>query len=209
MASRVIFFWGYQLICTVSLCIIFQMGFLRKAKKMTPRHLISVSIFLFYLMNVYMRTGIGTLWDLLNPAMVIRGDEINLFPFFVPSEEFGINLFDVLNVLMLIPLGFMLPAIWPSFRSIKKVALTGFLFSLSIEISQLFNHRITDINDLIMNTAGAAIGYFIYKLLYKNSKEIQEPSSPLVKHEAIFYLILSFLGIFLFFSMPKRLMIIN
>lgn len=45
--------------------------------------------------------------------------------------------------------------------------LTGFLFSLSIEIIQMFGWGATDINDLIINTVGACLGYLIYYLLSK------------------------------------------
>ena len=49
----------------------------------------------------------------------------------------------------------------------STVALTGFLFSLSIEIVQMFGRGATDINDLITNTVGACLGFFIYQLLNK------------------------------------------
>lgn len=38
----------------------------------------------------------------------------------------------------------------------------GFLFSLSIEISQIFSNRITDIDDSLMNTAGIIAGHFLF-----------------------------------------------
>ena len=54
-----------------------------------------------------------------------------------------------------------------SILKIKTVALTGFLFSLSVEIVQMFGWGSSDINDLIINTAGACLGYWIYYLLSK------------------------------------------
>lgn len=48
-----------------------------------------------------------------------------------------------------------------------NVVLTGFLFSLSVEIIQMFGWGSTDINDLITNTVGACLGYFVYYLLSK------------------------------------------
>ena len=43
--------------------------------------------------------------------------------------------------------------------------------SLSIELLQLlFSDRTTDINDLILNTLGAAAGYCIYALVCSNKK---------------------------------------
>lgn len=47
--------------------------------------------------------------------------------------------------------------------------------SFLIEILQLFTFRATDIDDLIMNTLGAAVGYVIAKIFfgkkYKSEKE--------------------------------------
>ena len=52
-------------------------------------------------------------------------------------------------------------------RSLHLTALAGFSFSILIEISQLLNNRRTDIDDLIMNTLGAIIGFLIYKSFKK------------------------------------------
>ena len=41
----------------------------------------------------------------------------------------------------------------------------GFLASLSIETIQLFIDRGTDLDDLILNTVGAAAGYLLYRLV--------------------------------------------
>lgn len=101
----------------------------------------------------------------------------------------------VLNLILFVPLGLLLPLLWSRYRSLKKVILTGFLFSFLIEWSQLFCFRTTDINDLLMNTAGAAAGYLLY-LLQRNtcsladwlsvskSLETEGAASPLVAQEA-------------------------
>ncbi|MCI2000992.1 MAG: VanZ family protein [Clostridia bacterium] len=67
----------------------------------------------------------------------------------------------VLNIILFIPLGFLLPLIWHNFRSAKNTILFGFGLSLIIEISQIFTYRATDIDDLITNTAGTLLGYLI------------------------------------------------
>ena len=54
--------------------------------------------------------------------------------------------------------------IFKKFNNIKATALAGFLFSLSVELVQLFNWGSSDINDLMTNTGGACIGYLIYCL---------------------------------------------
>lgn len=65
-----------------------------------------------------------------------------------------------------------------------------------IELLQLFNRRATDIDDLLMNTLGAFVGFLIWllyrKLFNKTPKEIQSFS----QREPQIYLILSLAGVF-------------
>ena len=63
--------------------------------------------------------------------------------------------------------------LYKKYGHIGSVALVSFLLSLSIEIVQMFGRGATDINDLITNTVGACLGFFIYQLLSKLvSKEL-------------------------------------
>lgn len=81
----------------------------------------------------------------------------------------------ILNVILFIPLGFFLPLLYEKYNKINRIGLTGFLFSISIEIVQMFGMGSTDINDLITNTVGTCLGYCIYKLLAKiTQKELCE-----------------------------------
>ena len=67
----------------------------------------------------------------------------------------------VLNILMLIPVGFLLP-----FLVERHTVLYGFLCSLCIEVFQLVTKRgYFEIDDLIHNTLGVVIGYGIYRLM--------------------------------------------
>ena len=77
----------------------------------------------------------------------------------------------ILNILLFIPMGFLLPILYSNYGSISKIALFGFLVSLSIEIVQLFGFGATDINDLITNTAGACLGFLLYKTFKKRIPE--------------------------------------
>lgn len=69
----------------------------------------------------------------------------------------------ILNVILFLPFGFLLPVIWERFRTLLPTALAGLLFSLAIELSQLFTFRATDINDLLGNTLGTVLGFFLVK----------------------------------------------
>lgn len=92
---------------------------------------------------------------------------------FVPFAEIADNSSSyVLNAVLFIPVGFLLPMVWKKFEKIHHTALWGFLFSLSIEISQILNDRVTDIDDLLMNTMGTLLGYFLFWLLKKRFPKI-------------------------------------
>ncbi len=74
------------------------------------------------------------------------------------------------NILLLMPLGFLAPIIWDTFKKIKNTILLGLAISISIELLQLTESlfsgwgRITDIDDMIFNVIGSIVGYFIYKI---------------------------------------------
>lgn len=99
----------------------------------------------------------------------------------------------IFNIIMFMPLGFLLPLIWKNMRKIKPVIFTSLAFSFSIEFCQLFNRRNTDIDDLLMNVIGAIIGFIIYKVFVKLFKREnkEENDFTLSKNEPIIYLILS------------------
>lgn len=72
----------------------------------------------------------------------------------------------VLNILLFVPLGFLLPLGVKRFRSWVKTYLVGFVFTLAIEVYQLvFSAGIFEVADLINNTLGAMIGYGIFAIV--------------------------------------------
>lgn len=84
-----------------------------------------------------------------------------------------------LNVLLFLPFGVMLPMLWPVFRSGKRTVWAGLATSGIIETAQLFTHRATDVDDLITNTLGAVMGYWLAKLVTKGfSRYAVSESSP-------------------------------
>ena len=67
------------------------------------------------------------------------------------------------NAAMFIPGGIVLPILYRKLDSFWKVVAGGALISLCIEILQLpFTSRASDVDDLILNTLGVAVGYGIY-----------------------------------------------
>lgn len=72
------------------------------------------------------------------------------------------------NLIMLLPLGFMLPIMAERFRNIRSAAIAGFLFSLFIEFSQYYTGRgLFESDDIIHNTVGACIGCIMYVFIFE------------------------------------------
>ena len=70
------------------------------------------------------------------------------------------------NTAMFIPTGIILPIIYRKLDHFGKVISAGAFISLCVELIQLpFADRVSDVDDLILNTLGVAIGYGIYKLI--------------------------------------------
>ncbi len=103
------------------------------------------------------------------PNLMLNGVEVGRTVNLIPLAT--LTLEDVktslLNILMMMPFGFGLPFI-TNFR-FKKVVTAGFFLSIAIEFLQLITgfmanttFRIADINDLIFNTIGVAIGYILF-----------------------------------------------
>lgn len=157
----------------------------KSGKKQTTIHIVTVFVFCYYLIGVLTMTGIGKLKS-FSPNIV-------LIPFL---DMISGPIDTVLNIILFVPLGLFLPLLYRKYNRISSVALTSLLFSLSIEIVQMFGRGSTDINDLITNTVGASLGYFIYKLLSKlMRKDIQEQfqSNKInVEIEVLFFVAYSF-----------------
>lgn len=115
---------------------------------------------------------------------------INLIPFVnlldYPPDEFSNLLLNVVgNVVMMIPVGIALPVAYGKLNTFKRVFAAAFCSILSIEILQLlFETRVTDIDDLILNILGVCMGYGIYRMVkaavWKNrSKNQSSGTQPL------------------------------
>ena len=88
----------------------------------------------------------------------------NLIPFY-NVKTYLLSAF--LNIVMFVPLGFLLPFFWAFFRKCGRTLAAGLFLTVFIETAQLFTHRFTDINDVITNLLGAAAGYLLARLFTK------------------------------------------
>ena len=78
------------------------------------------------------------------------------------------------NVVGFIPFGLILPIISREARGFFFITFSGFTLSLCVETVQLVTKLgCFDVDELVMNTLGAAIGYLLFAvihLLYRNCK---------------------------------------
>jgi glycopeptide antibiotics resistance protein len=129
------------------------------------------------------------------PDLILNGQtagkEMNLIPLLtLTAQDLTTSL---LNILLLIPFGFGLPFI-TNFR-MKKVVIIGAFFSLVIEFLQLITgrmakitFRVADINDVIFNTLGAAIGYLLFvgfvRIYLHISRQWDMSANPILRYIA-------------------------
>ncbi len=144
-------------------------------------------LFAFYCMTVFSITGIPS-------YNTIRVDfSFNLIPLAdIINNPAGYIINTILNIILFMPMGFLVPAIWTEYRSLKKTILVGFSVSVIIEILQIFTFRLTDIDDLINNTFGTFLGYYIgklfsFKLPFKISGNFK---NTFIKYEPLIILII-------------------
>ena len=108
----------------------------------------------------------GQIQPLLFDAEKILPFRINLLPLvhlfdYEIMSEAVLNL--VGNTLMFVPVGIVYPVVYKKLNTHAKVLAAGAGFSLTIEILQLpFFDRVSDVDDLILNSLGYALGYLIY-----------------------------------------------
>ncbi len=179
--------------------VLYARGYVRNGVSLAKKEIFLRMLFALYICAVFVVTGIGTIYDIFIYNLTIYDWQLNLVPF-----HSGITIGMILNVIMFIPFGFMVTAVFRQCRSIATVTLYGFIFSLLIELSQLLNHRCTDIDDLLMNTLGATFGVLLCRIFCAIfSKKRRKPESTekqLYKAEPLVYIAVMLLGCFFMYN---------
>lgn len=109
-----------------------------------------------YLFALAHFTGTGTLYDAMRFGVDFNPHQLSLVPF---VGFFGDIEGHVLNVLLFVPLGLLVPMVSGTRPGTVRIASMAATASLAIEASQLLNSRATDVDDLLMNVIGALLGY--------------------------------------------------
>jgi glycopeptide antibiotics resistance protein len=168
------------LFALIWICIV---KFLLLKKKKSLIYLIFFTIFYIYIVKVLDYTLFQfqslILLKYFMPNLILNGQTagkaVNLIPLItLTPQDLKTSL---LNILLLIPFGFGLPFI-VNFR-MKKIVVMGTLFSIVIEFLQFITgfmakitFRIADINDVIFNTLGVAIGYILFVGFVRNYRRM-------------------------------------
>lgn len=111
----------------------------------------------------------------------------------------------VLNILLFVPLGVLLPLWSKRLQKAWAAVLCGFLVSLSIELAQLLTARgVFEVDDLINNTFGTWIGYGVFKLVLTTFTRQKSGALRVVGHIApLLIALLAFGGIFTAYSLKE------
>lgn len=149
------------------LILLYFLVFFKKWKRKRKDRIVINTIMYVYLSFVLYFTLMPIITSIPTALFNHHFRAMNLVPFI--DVAFGRGDFIrqiVLNVIMTVPFGFLLPLLKDN-RGFIKVIFYTFLLSLSIELLQpLINgFRSSDITDIITNVMGGAIGYFLYLLL--------------------------------------------
>ena len=136
-------------------------------------------LFFFYVISVIYLTLFPFLLDRASLETIqefgYQKGMINLIPF-VSSMSMKQA---ILNFIMLVPLGTMMPIVYQSMKT-KTIILILILTPLTIEVIQALGSWLlqgrwkqADINDFMLNAAGAIIGFIIYRALTKSFPKLK------------------------------------
>jgi glycopeptide antibiotics resistance protein len=105
-------------------------------------------------------------------------DTIRTYIFNFHSYNFDIWFYNTFGVLLVfIPLGLLLPAVFVNIRSLKHIILTSVCVSFFIEaIQYIAILGVFDIDDIILNTLGTVLGFLLYKVFLFQS-DVKKPYS--------------------------------
>jgi glycopeptide antibiotics resistance protein len=142
---------------------------MRRRTAVSRRRLIVFSLFVLYVVAVVAVTAFPI--KVRPGAVASMGDDwwtvLRWVPFAVPPLGF------VLNIFMFVPLGVLVPLLWPSADSLRRLTGLALCASGALELTQfvlwvtLGSPRTVDINDLISNTAGAVLGLLLLRALVR------------------------------------------
>lgn len=154
----------------IILALIYFLFFYKKWRRRgTLAWILRTTMYVYFVLVIYV-----TLMPLSIPTGTTNAlfmETANLIPFRDIRMQYGGAVREVyLNILMMMPFGFLFPIIKK--KGLFTTVILTFLFSFAIETTQLLSvwlginyHRAFDVTDLITNTFGGLVGYIIFAML--------------------------------------------
>ncbi|MFD9628990.1 VanZ family protein [Peribacillus muralis] len=161
----------------ITLCVIFL---IKKAIVNNFYKLVVLNAFIVYLCSLHQIVTFIPVWYWRSPGISSTTPLINLVPFKTILESEITQL--IAPLLLLIPIAFALMSL-SILKSKKKTIMVTMLISIGIELIQFIENstgtgsafeiysRLTNIDDVILNTLGGVIGVYIYHFIRKGQSE--------------------------------------
>lgn len=142
-----------------------------KQQKYDPVKEVPIVLFVAYCVGLFSMTiPVYSIVRHLNGTIDGVFRSVNMIPFRTISGYIrqsdsmaGISLTNLLgNVLLFTPMGILLPIVFKRCNSLLKSVIIGTVIIVLIETVQFFLGRNADIDDVILNTFGTALGFAVY-----------------------------------------------
>ncbi|MGN7388659.1 VanZ family protein [Sporosarcina sp. SAFN-015] len=184
---------GYMIVALPIYAIVRMIIVKRRKRPVNKLHEVLLALFILYLVGLASQTIIPK-WTMgidvstgkffFDVYIFDRLSSVNMMPFrtimsYFQANEYvsgwsSVSLVNLLgNMFVFSPIGFFIPLLWRRMDSFKAIFFIGFGVTCFIEGTQYFIGRSTDIDDIILNTIGVLIGYWVYltwKVLTKREK---------------------------------------
>lgn len=185
----------FDLLIILICCLLWigMISFLRRKKKKSNVYLLFFTVFYVYIVKVldYTLFQFQSLLLLKHfmPSLILNGQEANKTLNLIPLLSLSLQdlTTSLLNILLFTPFGFGLPFI--TNLRMKKVVIIGLVFSITIELLQLVTglmakvtFRVADINDVIFNTIGVAVGYILFVGFARICRKWKTHTNPIMRY---------------------------
>lgn len=145
----------------VAVYLLYMIGckIFKRKRKLGTDHAIAMSLMFIYMTSllyiVFMSREVGEFSGVNMKLWSTWGSTVTRRSFFIE------------NILLFIPMGILMPSAFTKFRKVHICILSCFVFSLFIEgIQYFFGLGFAELDDVVTNTIGGAIGIFIWKILW-------------------------------------------
>lgn len=177
----------YEFLYIISIPIYLILIIVLGVKKVKLNKIFLYSLFYFYIVSLLAVTLLPIPFQWLNEIWIYKKDINNFVPFksiidIMSNKQLDITIKIkqiIWNIILFIPMWFFIPLIWENKRIFKKTLLIVILSTIWIELTQFFislliwfNYKITDVDDILLNSLWGIIGYFLYRMFQWSTLDI-------------------------------------